>query len=122
MLLPPLFFLIMEPETPAAFPVCFDALPGICYNPFMFTLWGKLYKGNRITGDLTVQDPSADTRTHKVFAALDTICRHFDLAQPVWLETNITEFRRRSRTRFSQDNFMEDISFDYLEIQILEED
>ena len=87
----------------------------------MFTLWGKLYQNNRMTGDLTVQDPSEDTRTHKVYHALDTICLHFDLARPAWFGSNIREFRQRSRTRFTQDNFIEEIPFDYLEIQILEE-
>jgi len=88
----------------------------------MFTLWGKLCKNNRITADLTVRDSSSETRTHKVFAALTQICVHFDLSQPIWLESNITEFRSRAKTRFYRDHFIDDISFDYLEIQILEED
>jgi len=88
----------------------------------MFTLWAKLYKNNRLTADLTVRDPSHETRTHKVFSAIEAVCLHFDLAQPIWLESNITEFRRRSRTRFGRDHFIDDISFDYLEIQIIEED
>ena len=100
----------------------FDAWAMVCYNPSMFTLWGKLYKNNRLIADLTVQDPSGETRTHKVFAALDAVCLQFDLSRPIWLESNITEFRRRSRTRFGRDNFIEDIPFDYLEIQIIEED
>lgn len=94
----------------------------ICYTLSMFTLWAKLCKNNRVTADLTVQDPSDETRTHKVFSAIETVCLHFDLSRPIWLESNITEFRRRSRTRFGRDNFIEDISFDYLEIQIIEED
>ena len=88
----------------------------------MFTLWGKLYKSNRLIADFTVRDSSDETRTHKVFAALEAVCLHFDLSAPIWLESNITEFRRRSRTRFGPDHFIDDISFDYLEIQIIEED
>lgn len=88
----------------------------------MFTLWGKIYKNNRLTADFTVRDSSDETRTHKVFAALEALCLHFDLSAPIWLESNITEFRRRSRTRFRQDSFIEEVSFDYLEIQIIEED
>ena len=88
----------------------------------MFTLWGKIYHNNRMTGDLTVQDPSEDTRTHKVLHAIQTICLHFDLPAPLWLSSNIREFRQRSRTRFGQDSFIEEVPFDYLEIQVLEED
>ena len=62
-----------------------------------------------------------DTRTHKVFHTLDELCREFDLGRPIWLERNIREFQRHSKTRFHQDSFIEEIDFDYLEIQILEE-
>lgn len=88
----------------------------------MFRLWGKLYKNNKMIADLTVEDPSEDTRTHKVFSAITEICLHFDLSEPIWLNTNITEFKRRSRTRFTQDNFIETVAFDFMEIQIIEED
>ena len=52
---------------------------------------------------------------------LDELCREFDLGRPIWLERNIREFQRHSKTRFHQDSFIEEIDFDYLEIQILEE-
>ena len=88
----------------------------------MFRLWGKLYSDHKMTRDFTVEDPSGDTRTHKVFSAITKICLAFDLSQPIWLDANINEFRRRSRTRFTKDNFIDDFPFDYLEIQIIEED
>ena len=94
----------------------------VCYNPHMFRLWGKLYQNNKMIGDLTVEDPSEDTRTHKVFSAITKICLAFDLSEPIWLNSNITEFRRRSRTRFTKDSFIDEVPFDYLEIQIIEED
>ena len=88
----------------------------------MFQLWGKLYKNNTLIRDLTVSDASDDTRTHKIFSAITEICLQFDLPQPIWLDSNITEFKRRSRTRFTGDSFIETVPFDYLEIQIIEED
>ncbi len=72
--------------------------------------------------DLTIEDPSEDTRTHKIFRALKEACLKFDLAEPIWLDRNITEFKAHSRTRFNKDSFIEEVEFDYLEIQILEED
>ncbi len=63
-----------------------------------------------------------DTRTHKVLHALEDGCRELDLAAPIWLDKNIKEFKRAAKTRFYQDNFIETIEFDYLELQILEED
>ncbi|MDO5344999.1 MAG: hypothetical protein Q4E91_04565 [Lachnospiraceae bacterium] len=84
-------------------------------------LWGKIWKDNHLLQDMVVQDDSADTRTHKIFHALDEICYAFDLSKPIWLDATIREFQRHSKARFYQDSFVEEISFDYLEIQILEE-
>lgn len=87
----------------------------------MFRLWGKIWKDNRMIRDTVAEEESEDTRTHKIFRALDQICYEFDLGKPIWLDTNISEFKRHSKTRFYQDSFMEEIAFDYLEIQVLEE-
>ena len=40
----------------------------------MFQMWGKLVENNHILQDLTVCIDDEDTRTHKVFRALDEIC------------------------------------------------
>ena len=34
----------------------------------------------------------------------------------------LRDFKKHSKTRFYQDNFIEQIDFDYLEIQVIEED
>lgn len=88
----------------------------------MFRLWGKIWRDNHMLRDTVICDDSDDTRTHKVFHALEQICYEFDLGNPIWLDSTITEFQRRSKTRFHQDNFIEHIDFDFLEIQIIEED
>ena len=88
----------------------------------MFRIWGKIWKDNHMIKDMTIEDGGTDTRTHKVFHALETICHEFDLAQPIWLDSSIRQFQKTARARFYQDSFIEQISFDYLEIQIIEED
>ncbi|MDO4298935.1 MAG: hypothetical protein Q4C59_10770 [Lachnospiraceae bacterium] len=87
----------------------------------MFRLWGKIWKDNRMIRDTVAEEESEDTRTHKIFRALDQICYEFDLGKPIWLDSNISEFKRHSKARFYQDSFIEEIEFDYLEIQVLEE-
>lgn len=72
--------------------------------------------------DTVVEDNTIDTRTHKVFRALEEICYVFDLGKPLWLDATVEEFRRHDKARFYQDNFIEEIPFDYLEIQVIEED
>ena len=88
----------------------------------MFRLWAKIFRDCRMLQDIVMEDSSEDTRTHKVFRALDDICLQFDLGRPIWLDNNISDFKRYSKTRFTQDSFIETIDFDYLEIQVIEED
>lgn len=89
----------------------------------MFRVWGRIFKDNRMLKDtVAVIEDSSMTRTHKVFAALDQICIDLDLAKPIWLDSNIDEFQKISRTRFTQDSFVEAVDFDYLDFYTIEED
>lgn len=88
----------------------------------MFRLWAKIFKDNRMLKDTVICDDSNDTRTHKVFHALDEVCYQFDLGKPIWLDATVSEFKRHDKARFTSDNFIEAIEFDYLEIQVIEED
>ena len=75
-------------------------------------IWGKIWKDGHLLRD-TVKD--------RVFALLREIALEFDLEVPQWLDSNIADFQRTSKTRFTQDSFIEQIEFDYLEIQVIEE-
>lgn len=88
----------------------------------MFRLWAKEFKDNRMLRDTVICDGSQDTRTHKIFRALDEVCYQFDLGKPIWLDATVVEFKRHDKARFTQDNFIETIDFDYLEIHVIEED
>lgn len=89
----------------------------------MFRLWGKLYKNNKMLCDAVYESEDISlNRTRKIFDGLEFICRDFDLSVPIWLESNISDFKRTSRTRFTADSFIGEHGFDYLEIQIIEED
>lgn len=88
----------------------------------MFRLWGKVWKDNHLLMDKVICDDTDTTRTKKIFGGLNTLCYEFDLEKPIWLDSNISEFQKVSKTRFYQDNFIETIEFDYLEIQVIEED
>lgn len=85
-------------------------------------IWAKEILDNRLVKDMVVTDNSDETRTHKVFQALDEVCHAFDLGKPIWLDSNITDFQIHAKTRFTKDSFIEEIPFDYLEFQVIEED
>ena len=85
-------------------------------------LWGKIWKENHMVRDIVVSVEKDDTRTHKIFHALEVICHARDLSVPIWLDTNVRDFQQYKKTRFGQDSFVgEQIEFDFLEFQILEE-
>ncbi len=88
----------------------------------MFRIWGKIFKDNKMLKDIVIENDSGYNRTKKVFQALEQICHDFDLGIPIWLDSTVTEFKRHSKCRFTQDNFIETVDFDYLEIQVIEED
>lgn len=111
--------------------ICIMSLVGQSYHEslaagqkgcIMFRLWAKEFQNNHMLKDTVICDDRNDTRTHKVFHALDEICYQFDLGKPIWLDANIQDFKRHDKTRFTQDNFIENIDFDYLEIHVIEED
>lgn len=88
----------------------------------MFRLWGKIFADNRLIRDTVIENNDYSmNRTSMIFQALDEICYEFDLSKPIWLNSTIEEFKLRDKTRFTQDNFIEHIDFDFLEIQVLEE-
>ena len=40
----------------------------------MFRLWGKIWTDNHLIKDTVIEIENDDTRTHKIFAALEEIC------------------------------------------------
>lgn len=88
----------------------------------MFRMWGKIMKDNHLVKDTVagITDYSL-SRTQMVFDSLDSICYEFDLEKPIWLDSSVKEFQLHDKVRFTQDNFIESIDFDFLEIQVIEE-
>lgn len=81
----------------------------------------KTLHHNHLLNDLTIDNDSSDTRTHKIFNSLEEACHTLNLAVPIWLDSTVRDFQKHSRARFYADNFTESIDFDYLEIEVLEE-
>ena len=90
----------------------------------MFRLCCRMIDGGRHTvGEFVYEDGDIRTnRTKKIFAGITEACRKFDLSEPIWLDSNIRDFQKTSHVRFSQDNFVEEIPFRFLDVQVIEED
>lgn len=88
----------------------------------MFRLWGKIFKENRLLKDTVICNGNYTmSRTEMIFDAIEKICYEFDLGHPIWLDSTVDEFKRHDKVRFTDDNFIEAIDFDFLEIQVIEE-
>lgn len=86
-------------------------------------IWCKLFQKNHLLKDVVIEDyDMSKSRTKKVYDSLEQACYDLDLEKPMWLEVNKREFQRHARTRFTQDNFIETIEFDYLDFHVIEED
>ncbi len=85
-------------------------------------IWARLFKDNHMLKDFVYEDKTDSTRTKKVFKALDESVKFFDLATPIWLDSNIKEFKNHSKTRFRRDSFIEEVDFDYMEFFVIDED
>ena len=78
---------------------------------------GKMVK------NMTIENSDSSlNRTKKIFNSIDEIFYAYDLSKPIWLDKNIREFKKNSRTRFTKDNFVDEIEFDSMDIEVIEED
>ena len=85
-------------------------------------IWFKLWKENHLLKDIVIENNEDDTRTHKIFQAIDAVCYEYDLSKTILLDDTIAEFKSHDKARFYQDHFVEEVPFDYLEIEVIEED
>ncbi len=88
----------------------------------MFRLWVKIIDDNHLIKDIVVEDTTYESRTHKVMNALEKACYELDLSKPIWLKPVVKDFQLHAKCRFTKDAFIEEVDFDYMEIQVLEED
>ena len=79
-------------------------------------LWARIIRKNRISRQAT-----ADCTWENAADALTDLCREFDIPRPLWLNKHETEFAEFRRTQFLPEHFMEEIPFDRLEIEFLED-
>ena len=78
------------------------------------SLWVRVIKGHRIIKQATAPCTRGDP-----MEALQAALKELDLSRPLWLSKNQREWEEFGQTRFTQEHFMETISFDQLEIEYI---
>ena len=82
----------------------------------MTGLWVRLMKRHRIERQKTIYCDYAGARD-----ALDEACRALDVPRPIWLPKNEREFSSFRMTAFTQDHFVEEIHFERMEIEFIDD-
>ncbi len=82
----------------------------------MSRLWVKVMKRHRIDRQETA--PCAWGVERDV---LMEVCKRMDLAYPIWLGKHAQEFEQYGKTSFSKGDFVEDVDFEKLEIEYLDD-
>ena len=80
-------------------------------------LWARIIRKHRIERQGTY-----DCRYEDVQEALTELCREFDIPRPLWLGKHEREYEAFRRTQFLPEHFMEDVPFQRLEIEYLDDD
>lgn len=89
----------------------------------MYRLWGKIITNNDIKDDYVFElEASELSKAEKLKKGIEALCYHFDLTRPMWFSDNESGIKQIGKTRFIDHHFIEPINFDYLEIEILEDD
>lgn len=83
----------------------------------MARLWARIIMKHRIAKQATIEAAFEDAD-----AALTELCRDFDIPKPLWLNKHDREFEEFRRTSFLPEHFMEEVPFQRLEIEYLEDD
>lgn len=82
----------------------------------MTRLWAKIILKQRIHRQAIAECEWADVKD-----ALTEICRELDIPRPLWLKKHETEFEKFRRTAFAAEHFMEEIPFDKLDIEFIDD-
>ena len=82
----------------------------------MSRLWVKLVKHHKMMKNDTIECAWGDQQQ-----ALIEMCREFDVPAPMWLGKHEFEFEQFRHTAFTKDHFVEDVSFDRMEIEFLDD-
>ena len=80
-------------------------------------LWARIIQRHRIERQATFE-----CRFEDVDDALTELCREFDIPRPIWLDKHRREYEEFRRTRFLPEHFMEEVPFQRLEIEYLDDD
>jgi len=88
----------------------------------LLKLCGKIIKNNTIIQDHVVE-MNADglNGEEMLLKGIEALCNIFDISNPIWMRGNKLEMNQINKTRFKAQHFIDEIDFDYFEIEYIRE-
>lgn len=80
-------------------------------------IWVRIMRKNRIDRDITVECDH-----HAWESALEEACHKLDVGRPMILPKHERDWAQFSQARFLKEHFMEDVSFDRMEVEFIDPD
>lgn len=82
-------------------------------------IWARVRKNNKTTEQDVIEIPQKDaSEVENWHEALCELCSKLNLSRPVILDKHVNELLRFSHTVFRPDDFMEQVTFDRLEVEL----
>ena len=75
-------------------------------------IWARVRKNNKTTEQDVVEIPQKDA------SEVEDLCSKLNLSRPVILDKHVNELLRFLHTVFRPDDFMEQVTFDRLEVEL----
>lgn len=88
----------------------------------MYKLWAKKIKSNKIIDSLVVNNKEDISLDEKRDKCLKEICHKFDVSVPVWLKNHELEFSQFKLVTFFSQDFIDEIDFDKLEVELIDDE
>jgi len=87
----------------------------------MYKLWARKIKTNKIINSFVVKNKEEISLDEKKDKCLKEICLKLDISVPIWLKKHELEFSQFKYVIFTAQDFIDEIDFDKLEIELLDD-
>lgn len=87
----------------------------------MYKLWAKKISANRITNSIIVKNKEEIDLNAKRDKVFKEICSKLDISVPLWLKKHDLEFSQFKYVTFYPQDFMDEVDFDKLEIELIDD-
>lgn len=87
----------------------------------MYKLWAKKINANKIISSIVVKNKEEIDLNEKRDKVFKEICAKLDISVPLWLKKHDLEFSQFKYVTFYPQDFVDEVDFDKLEIELIDD-